>query len=156
MYGYGEDQGDLHTRIKQMFEEARAISNRQALAGPFVYGFSMKFTDTGKPVVAEFGNVSPYGINGYMEPTTDVIERINSVSVLVELPGVAKEDIDLRASVESLFIKVDTPFRKFVKDIRFSCRVRPDSTQARFNNGVLEITILRVDDNPAGKKVQIK
>jgi len=156
MFEYDGDYSGLHERVRQMLDEAKTLSNRPAFSGPFVYGFTMKFTGQGRPVVSEFGNVSPYGIVGFMEPVTDVIEKYDSVSVIVELPGVIRDDIDLRASVESLYIKVDMPFRKYSKDVRFSCRIRPDTTTAKYNNGVLEITIQRVDVTPPGKRISIQ
>jgi HSP20 family protein len=91
-----------------------------------------------------------------MEPVTDVIEKMDGVSIIVELPGITKDDVDVRASIESLSIKVDTPFRKYSKDIKFSCKVKPETAVARYNNGVLEITLERLDDGThAGKRVQI-
>jgi len=155
MMDYGDGVEDIHARIRQAFEEARGMSVRPVFAGPSVYGFTMRFTDDGKPVVEEFGNVSPFGIVGYMEPVTDVIEKRDSVSIIVELPGVMKEDIDLRTSVESVYVKVDTPFRKFIKDLRLSSRVKPETAKARYNNGVLEVTLQRADDDASGRRVHV-
>ncbi|MBD3388517.1 MAG: hypothetical protein GF416_05545 [Candidatus Altiarchaeales archaeon] len=145
----------LHQRIKQMFEEARMLSSLPSYGGPFVYGFTMRFDQRGHPVVDEFGNTSPHGVCGFMEPITDVIEKYDSVSVVFELPGVRKEDIDLRASVESVYISVDTPLRKYGKDVKLSCRVRPESASANYNNGVLEVSLARVEEGPAGRRVKI-
>jgi len=150
----GGDIDELHERLRRVMDEARQISTRPG--GPYVYGFTMRFKPDGSPVVEEFGNVSPYGVGGFVEPATDVIEKFDSVSVIVELPGVEKEDIDMRASVESVFIKVDKPFRRYIKDVRFSCRVLPESAVARYNNGVLELVLKRAEDGPVGRKVQIK
>jgi HSP20 family protein len=154
MYG-PSGLGDLHTRIKQVLKEAKSMGVSHSPGSPTVYGFTLAFTRDGKPVIEEFGNVSPHGVAGFTEPITDVIERFDSVSVIVELPGVSRDDIDLRASVESLFIKVDLPFRKYSKAVRFSCRVRPESASARYNNSVLEVTLKRVDDSAVGKKVKV-
>jgi len=147
---------DMRSRIKRLFEEAKDSSHSPGFSGSYVYGFTMNFAGDGNPVFEEFGNVSPYGVHGYMEPITDVIEKYDSVSVIVELPGVAKEDIDLRSTVESVFIKVDTPFRKYTKDVKLSCRVRPESAVAKYNNGVLEVTLKRLEEGPAGRKVNIQ
>ena len=156
MFEYGGgDVGDLHERVRQMLEDAKSMSKKPLFEGPYVYGFVMRFTNDGRPVSEEFGNVSPFGIAGFIEPVTDVIERLDSVSIIVELPGISKEDIDLRTSVESLFLSVDTPFRKYVKDVKLSSRVRPESAVARYNNGVLEVTLKRTEDAQAGRRVQI-
>jgi HSP20 family protein len=156
MYEYDSNYEGVHRRIREMFEEARNLSQRPQFDGPFVYGFTMKFTHEGKPVVEEFGNVSPFGVTGFMEPVTDVIEKMDGVSIIVELPGITKEDVDVRTTVESLAIKVDTPFRKYSKDIRFSCKVKPETAVAKYNNGVLEITLERQDDgSKVGKRISI-
>jgi len=148
--------GDLHERIRQMFSEAKSLTGTNPQGAPYVYGFTMRFGEDGQPVVSEFGNVSAHGVSGYMEPVSDVIEKYDSVVVVFELPGVPKKAIDLRASVESVFISVDTPFRKYSKDVKLSSRVVPESAKAKFNNGVLEISLKRVDEGPAGKKVSIQ
>ncbi len=156
MFDYPRGAADFNERIRQMFEEARALTQLSSVNGPSVWGFNMKFTRDCQPIVKEFGNVSPYGISGFIEPPTDVIERLDSVSVIIELPGVGKDEIDLKASVEGLLVTVNTPFRKFSKDVRLSCRVRPESTSARYNNGVLEVTLKRAEDAAAaGRKVKI-
>jgi HSP20 family protein len=155
MIDYGGDYSEIHSRIRQMFEEAKDVSQRPQYTGPFVYGFTMKFTGEGRAVAEEFGNVSPLGIIGFMEPVTDVIEKYDSVAVVIELPGVDKRDIDLRTTQDSVYVKVDTPFRKYVKDVKLSAKVRPETAAAKYNNGVLEIILRRADDAPAGRKVQI-
>ncbi|MFH0862066.1 MAG: Hsp20/alpha crystallin family protein [Candidatus Altiarchaeota archaeon] len=156
MIDYGGDFSEIHAKIRQMFEEARSKGRCQEYQAPLVYGFTMRFTGEGRPVAEEFGNVSPFGIAGYMEPVTDVIEKYDSVAVVIELPGIGKEDIDLRTTPESVYIKVDTPFRKFVKDVRLSAKVKPETAIAKYNNGVLEVTLKRADDAPAGRRVQIQ
>jgi len=156
MIFYGSDAGDINERIRQMFEQARQITKKPVYTEPQVYGFTMGFSRDGQPVIEEFGNVSPYGTSGYMEPATDVIEKVDSVLVIAELPGVERKDIDLRASVESVMITVDKPLRKYVKDVKLSCRVKPDSAVAKYNNGVLEVTLKRADDANAGRRVQVQ
>jgi HSP20 family protein len=148
--------GDVHERIRKLFDEAKKMPPLSASRSPAVYGFTMCFTNDGRPQVSEFGNVSPYGVSGYMEPITDVVEKYDSVSIVLELPGVRKEDIDLRTSADCVFIKVDTAFRKYLKDVRLSCKIRPESAQARYNNGVLEVSLKRADDAPQGHKIKIK
>jgi hypothetical protein len=75
MIDYGGDFSEIHERIRQMFEEAKNMGARPQYSAPLVYGFTMRFTGDGRPVAEEFGNVSPFGVAGYMEPVTDVIEK---------------------------------------------------------------------------------
>ncbi|MFH1055901.1 MAG: Hsp20/alpha crystallin family protein [Candidatus Altiarchaeota archaeon] len=156
MIYYGGESVDFQEKVRRMFEEAKIASQKPFSSEPLVYGLTLSFTKDGRPIFEEFGNVSPYGTSGFMEPVTDVIEKVDSVSVVAELPGVDKSDIDLRTSVESVLITVDRPLRKYIKDVRLSCRVKPETAVARYNNGVLEVVLKRADDNTAGRRVQVQ
>ena len=92
------------------------------------------------------------------EPMTDLIECDDSVSVTIELPGLEKDDIDLRATPESLTITVDTPDRKYKKVFRLPCEVRPKNIKATYKNGILDITLKRKKKRVCknkGKKIKI-
>ena len=145
--------GDLHSRIRRLFNEARVKADSPANDSRSLYGFSMRFTADGIPVFDEFGNVSSFGDIGYKEPITDVIEKSGEVYVLVELPGVKKEEIDLLVTIESVYIKVESPLMKYRKDVKLIHKVRPESTQAKFNNGVLEVVLRRFDGGSQGDSV---
>ena len=72
-------------------------------AGSIVYGYSMTIGPDGKPKVREFGNVkSPFSSRGFFtrplisserEPLADVTTNDKEVKVVVEMPGVSKENI---------------------------------------------------------------
>jgi HSP20 family protein len=128
---------------------------------PFVYGFSMKSGSDGKPVIQEFGNVRP-GIKKPMisdarEPMVDIVERDKDIIVIAELPGVNKEDIDLEATADSLEIRVETPQKKYYKKVQLPAAVIEDSTDAAYNNGVLEVKLKRKEEKSArAKKIVVK
>ena len=91
------------------------------------------------------------------ELLTDLIECDDSVSVTIELPGVEKNDIELRATPDSLTIKVDTPNRKYNKEFSLPCEVKPDKIKATYKNGILDITIKRKKSKEKkGKRIDIK
>jgi len=89
--------------------------------GPFVYGYSITIGPDGKPIIREFGNVRPsitggrFSLKEEREPLVDVITTDNEVKVIVELPGVNKEDIKLTATEKSLNINAQSPDRKYSK-----------------------------------------
>jgi len=147
--------GGLHSRIRQIFEQAKAQAGSPS-SKPSVYGFTMGFSKEGKPVFDEFGNSSAYGVDGFTEPITDVIEKHDKVCVIAELPGIEKEQIDLRVTVEAVSIMVDTPYRRYKKNVKLSTKVKPGSTLARFNNGVLEINLSRLDGGATGTRIDIE
>jgi HSP20 family protein len=116
----------------------------------FVYGFNMHTGPDGKPIIEEFGNVPRQGIEhlpGEREPLVDIIENAQGISVIAELPGVGKEDINLSTDGKSLSIKVDASGRKYFKDLRMPSEVDPDSIKATYKNGILEVKL-----KPKGKK----
>ena len=72
--------------------------------GPFVYGYSMTTGPDGKTKVREFGNVKSqlqsrsfsrrtHMISSEMEPLADVTATGKEVKVIMEMPGVSKENI---------------------------------------------------------------
>ncbi len=124
---------------------------------PLVYGFSMRTGSDGKPVVQEFGNVPRGGAPpdaSCREPLTDVTEEDDRVRVIVELPGVDKQDIDLRSVDRELTISVDTDRKRFCKKLELPCDVMPDSACAEYRNGVLTVTMGKAEQ-AKGKKIDI-
>jgi len=134
--------------------------------GPFVYGYSMTVGPDGKPQIREFGNIkretrmgSPrLDLKEKREPLADVVTTDGEVQVIVELPGVAKEDIKLRVTEESMTVSVDTPRCKYYKKIELPFKVDPKTANSKYINGVLEVTIkkLEKEEEPEGKLIEIE
>jgi len=139
--------------------------------GPFVYGYSMTIGPDGKPKIREFGNVKPslkpeaFGIpkpsldvKEEREPLVDVITTNGEVKVIAELPGVEKEDIKLHGTEDSLTISVDTPKRKYFKEIPMPVRINPKGAKTVYKNGVLEVTVPKTEkkEKPKGEPIKIE
>jgi HSP20 family protein len=134
--------------------------------GPFVYGYSMTVGPDGKPQIREFGNIKPgrwmgrprLDVKEKREPLADVISKDGEVQVIVELPGVSKEDINLRGTEESLTVSVDTPRRKYYKKLEMPVKVDPKTAKSKYVNGVLEVTIKKVikKEEPKGEEIEIE
>jgi len=116
----------------------------------------MRAGPAGRPVVQEFGNVPRSGPpdSSCREPLTDVTEEGDRVKVIVELPGVDRQDIDLRSEGRELTISVDTERKRFCKSMELPCDVRPDSASAEYRNGVLTVLMDKAD-RPRGKRIEI-
>ncbi len=131
--------------------------------GPFVYGYRITIGPDGKPQVEEFGNVKPetglgrprIGFQEYREPLTDVIETNGDVKVIVELPGVEKNDIKLYGTEETLTVSVDTPQRKYYKEIKLPCKVDTQQSKSSYKNGILEVTLRKKEEKPKGEPLKI-
>lgn len=129
--------------------------------GPFVYGYSVKIGSDGKPEVREFGNVKP-GLKGPQvkeerEPLVDIVETDGEVQVVAELPGVEKKDIKLTSTEEEMTISVDAPEHKYLKKIVFPAKVRMKEAKTQYKNGVLEVTLPKVDQHkqPEGESLKV-
>jgi len=138
-------------------EETLPDGSRRRTFGPFVHGYSMSMGPDGKPQIREFGNVRP-GLLGKpkasskREPLIDVIEGDEVVQVVVELPGVQKEDIDLQVSPDALGISVDSERYKYEKKLSLPAEVDRESVKASYKNGVLEVTLDKVEKKPPSRK----
>jgi len=140
--------------------------------GPFVYGYSMTVGPDGKPQIREFGNVkpsvkreAPFGsrrptvdIKEEREPLVDVISADSEVKVVAEVPGVDKNKIKLYATEKTLTISVDTPTRKYYKEVDLPTSVNPKSAKSMYKNGVLEVTLTKAKEEkkPKGEPIKIE
>ena len=128
----------------------------------FVRGFSITIGPEGRPIIQEFGDkpeITEKGLREKREPLVDIIDEKNQLRIIAELPGVRKEDIDLHATEKKLEIKVDTEERKYYKSLELPCKVKPETAEAKYNNGVLEVTIQKVEpskEEEKKKRIDIK
>jgi len=133
--------------------------------GPFVYGYSVTVGPDGKPKVREFGNFKaetrmgkPYmDVKEKREPLADVINTDGEVRVIVELPGVEKKDIKLSGTENKLTISVDTPERKYFKEVELPAKVDSKKATSKYKNGVLDITVpKKKEEKPKGETINIE
>ena len=146
------DFGDIERRFERMFSELSKGNGK-------TYGYTMYQGPDGVPHVREYGNAigscSPMINAGEREPFTDVTRDGDKVSVIVELPGVKKEDIVLEGNKSSLNVSVDTENKKFRKSIALPCDVDEESAHAEYNNGILEVSLTAKTPADAGRRIAI-
>lgn len=150
---------EFEKELEQMNE---LMNNMMASIGkePQVYGFSIQAGPEGLPHVERFGNVLPVGKDhDVREPFTSSIinEKDNEFNITAEMPGIGKDDIEVNATENEVVIKAESGGRKYYKKLNVPSQVDPDSAKAKYNNGVLEVT-LRLKEPPQtkGKKVDIE
>ena len=137
--------------------------------GPIVYGYSMTIGPDGKPNIREFGNVKSHfaGSTGFKEqqpslsaerePLIDVSSTDKEIKVIVEMPGVKKENIKLNVHDNNVEIKSDDPNRKYHKIIEVPREIDIDSAKSSYNNGILEITFKKKEQQkPKGRQINIE
>ncbi|HIE33930.1 MAG TPA: Hsp20/alpha crystallin family protein [Candidatus Altiarchaeales archaeon] len=135
--------------IRIMEEERSSAMNSSDIARYRIYGFSITIGHDGEPRIERFGNISESSAFtdkiDERDLLVDMIEGDDEITVVAELPGVDKKDINLDVGEDFIEIKVDNWDRKYHKKLDLPCKVNPDKSKASYKNGVLEIRIKRID-----------
>ena len=140
--------------------------------GPIVYGYSMTIGPDGKPHVKEFGNVKSVGkniagqylgakpqISAEREPLSDITTTEKEVKVVLEMPGIKKENIKINAYDEKVEIKTaENAQRKYHKIIDLPKQADLETARSTYNNGILEVTFdkKKEEQKPKGKEIKIE
>jgi len=93
------------------------------------------------------------------QPAVDIYETTDAVVAVVDLSGVAEEDIDLVVTRDSFQVRgerrelgegagrtyscMEIPFGRFERMVRLSTPVNPDETTASYRQGFLEVVMPR-------------
>ncbi|CAJ35761.1 Hsp20/alpha crystallin family protein [Methanocella arvoryzae] len=109
------------------------------------------FEPSGLPVQQEMAQV----------PYVDVMDRDSEVIVTADLPGVEKGDIQINVRGNTLeinaekkseserkeegYLRRERGYNRFYRAIRLPAQVDDTKAHARFNNGVLEITLPKLE-----------
>ncbi|MDW7977521.1 MAG: archaeal heat shock protein Hsp20 [Candidatus Caldarchaeum sp.] len=148
---------------RELVRETRTPTGVRREYGPFVYGYSITIGPDGKPVFRQFGNIVPAAlpkgveVRAEREPLVDIIEDEKTVRVVAEIPGVRKDDIDLSLEERKLTIKVDTPERKYYKEVNLPTEVESSGAKAEYNNGVLSVALLKKQaPKTRGEKIKVE
>jgi len=138
--------------------------------GPFVYGYSMTIGPDGRPKVREFGNVkSPRGssrsggfstrplISSEREPLVDVTSTDKDVKVVVEMPGVTKQNIVVKVYDNSVEVTTTGTDRKYREVIEIPPETDIETATSTYKNGILEIMFKKKQQTkPKGKQINIE
>lgn len=77
----------------------------------------------------------------------DVHEYDDRITVIADLPGVAKEEIDLQCDGRVVSIRASGENRSYDERVRLPAQVDEHSASATYNNGVLEVIFDRADES---------
>ena len=135
--------------------------NKGKFGFPIMYGFNINISPDGKPIIDSFGNLKakPYSgepeVKKVREPLTEVNEEGDQIIVICEMPGVTKEDIELKASRDSLTISTRSKVkgRNYYKEVKLPSTINSDYARARYTNGILEVKLKKIDEKQTDIKI---
>ena len=91
------------------------------------------------------------------EGTMSYEDRDKDIVFTIDMPGVAKKDIDVEIEEHTITVKAENGGkRKYNYSRKFKPAVDTDSAKATFTNGVLDITVTKLESSKPSKKVTIK
>jgi HSP20 family protein len=105
------------------------------------------------------------------EPPVDLIDKGSEFVVRAEMPGVAKEDVDVTVTADGLEIRAradrsreekekgyfyqERAYRAFERTLAFPEAVKADLAAATLKDGVLEVRVPKVAPTPESKPVKV-
>ena len=91
------------------------------------------------------------------EGTMSYEERDKDIVFTIDMPGVEKKDIDVKVEDHSITVRAENGgSRKYNYSRKFKPTVDINSAVATFKNGVLDITLTKIEEASKGKSVKIK
>lgn len=109
--------------------------------------------------------------SSYWTPAVDIAEHDNEYIVKMELPGVSKDDVKISLESNTLTIKgekkqekeeksknfhrVERSYGSFQRSFTLPTSVKSDKIDAIFNDGVLSITVPKVEEAKP-KEIEVK
>ena len=147
----------------QSFQKDMEESIKNSILGveksvrPFIAGFSFNLGPEGKPSMQVFGN-NPISGDGFRSPINEQVvdDRTGTLRLLLEMPGVERQDIRVEATEDTAVITAKNEGRKYRADIGLKSPVKPESGKAEYKNGILEISFSLEDKaNKGFKRVNV-
>jgi HSP20 family protein len=107
---------------------------------PKFYGFSIQMNDEGMPKITRFGDnllTSKDTRTPFYDQYLD--KDRNELVIIFELPGVNKEEIQIKSSTNKLLLNTINENRSYNAEVVLDAEVDPSSAASTFNNGILTI-----------------
>jgi HSP20 family protein len=143
--------------MEKQVQEAWMDSLNHLETHPFVSGFSFRMGPGGKPSVQVFGD-RLLDQDGYRAPLSEQIldEKNRTLRLVLDMPGVEKDDIKVDATSDSVVVMAERGTRKYKADLTLKSEIKSNSGRAEYKNGVLEISFsLKDKPNKDFKRVDV-
>jgi HSP20 family protein len=125
------NRDDRDDPFDEFFEEIERMMN-EMMGGNAQFHFEHNRGDTGQ----QGGSVH-----------FDVHQQEDTVRIVADIPGVIKDDIDLKCDGTTLHLDADGGERTYRERIDLPVAVDEHSASATYNNGILEVTFDSADDS---------
>jgi HSP20 family protein len=114
-----------------------------------VYGFSVKMglNENEEPKIEPFGNVhrdeqtGVTSVQEVSEPLIDVIEELDHVLVLAEMPGISDADVSIELNGDVLTINAACGSKKYHKEAVLPRSFDSQGMSSSCRNGILEVKL---------------
>lgn len=106
------------------------------------------------------------------EPLADLKETDKQITASLDMPGVDKKDIKLNITEDGIevkveqkeekkeekegYIRIERGERSYYRNLPFPAKIIPEKAQAKYENGVLEITAPKAEETKKKKLLEIK
>ena len=116
--------------------------------------------------------IRPRRVGNFVNASMNVSETENEIRITAELPGVTQQDIDVSLDDDVLTIRGDKKFERtddkenfhfversygtFQRSLRVPFPVDPEQVQARFENGVLTVTLPKTGQQERSRRIQVQ
>lgn len=156
------DMSQFEKFIENLLKHFNFPNQKPNEGGPMVWGFSINVGSDKKPTIRQLGNLN-FGPKKKAlrqkseepEPLIDTIEDNDTITVIAEIPGITSSDIKLDTTETKMKLSVDTPQRKFSKEIILPLEVEPTSAKAWYKNGILEIKLQKKASNKSSTPINV-
>jgi HSP20 family protein len=161
--GFDSFFADMDEEMAKMMQ----MANQPGSQG-YVYGYRAYTGADGKPIIEEYSNVPGFKNSAGLEPAAlpaeggggletpsaefeviepyhDVLIDGDKIKIIVEMPGVEKNDIKVQSQGHFVTVKAQGEDRKYAADIKTPDYVESKPQKANYKNGVLEITYKKAD-----------
>jgi HSP20 family protein len=133
-----------------------------------IFNLRGDFDDIIRDFFSGFSNVS---VSKGVYPLLDIREDKEKYSIAIEIPGVEKKDLKISVKKEKLiiqgekkeekkrkeesYLRVERSYGKFMRSISLPTEVDQSKITAKYNNGVLKITLPKIEKEKA-KEVKVE
>ena len=125
-----------------------------------MYGFNVNIDSDGKPKIDSFGNIKKKSsgkprVKEVREPLVEVSEEDDQIIIIAEMPGITKEDIEIKATSHSLILSANSKdiSRNYHKEVELPAAIDSNIAKARYQNGLLEIKLKKIKDEQTNIKI---